>query len=216
MVAVIAAAALLTGCASKHLSHSNPHVNIKHVASPPENALNPESLHQVAISPTVSLHTAGIWPLAPKVNNAPQGTYLQKITAFSRGKKHAFSVHLTLEENMLESIAFSDFVGRLYLLKWTPEEVIWEGSSFVPKIIKPENILADFLLIHLPVDQLQSRLHGAQVFENVTETGKTRVIQNQEVLRTITYRTPLGAMWQNVTIDNPEAGYKLDIQTAVQ
>lgn len=161
-------------------------------------------------NPTVNLQTAHVWPLAFK------GSYLQKITATAKGKKHTFSVYLNLNEQMLESIAYTDMTGRLYKLKWTPEHIIWEGSRYIPSIIKPENIITDFLMIHLPAKELEGLLRGARVFENSEGTGKTRIVKVNEVIRRITYSKPLGKMWGHVIIENPVLGYKLAIQTVEQ
>ncbi len=172
-----------------------------------------EASFQIAAKPalgsTTYFHKANIWPLKNK------GIYLQKITATVKGKQHSFSIHLTLDDYMLEAIAFNDMVGRLYSLKWTPQGVEWEGSAYIPKFIMPENIIADFLMVHLPAKQLEGILQGAQVFEQAEGSGKIRYVRGREV-RTITYENPLGAMWGHVVIHNLVLGYKLDIQTVRQ
>jgi hypothetical protein len=164
----------------------------------------------VSTNPVIQLNKAKIWPL--KIN----GIYLQKVTATINGKQQSFSVHLTADERMIEIIAFSDMAGRLYKLKYTPQGVHWEGSSSIPSIIKPENIMTDFLMIHLSAKELQNSLPGSHVRETADATGKTRVVMLQKVLRKITYKRPLGTMWEHVTIENPAARYRLDIQTVEQ
>lgn len=168
------------------------------------------SLHEVPISNNVTLNVANIWPLKMS------GTYLQKLHVSTRGKQHSFSVYLSLSDTMVEVVAFNDMAGRLYKMKWTPQDIVWEGSSYIPSIIKPENIIADFLLIHLPADQLQNMLYGAYVYEQGDETTKFRVIQSREVLRNISYDSPFGNMWGHVTINNPALDYRFDIQTVGQ
>lgn len=198
---LVLATAFLTGCAgTRSTSHDS-----RIVTTPVPVKKNP--LHEVSISPSATLDLAGIWPLEYN------GNYLQKIKATAKGKKHSFSMHLNLDETTLEAVAYNDFVGRLYTLKWSENDVIWESSSYVPEIIKPENIIADFLLIHLPIEHLQNRLRSAIVSEELTETGKTRIIRNNDILRTISYREPLGNLWKNVVIDNPVYDYKLVIET---
>lgn len=180
----------LNSCAGKHYMKSTP--------------------SQIPISRTVKLNTDNVWPLTI------QGTFLQQITCTAMGKQQSFSVHLTLEDMMLEAIAFNDVAGRLYSLHWTPWNVDWEGSKYIPSVIKPENILLDFLLVHLPAHQLRRVLKGADVYENDNNNGKTRIIQGSNVKRTIYYSKPMGAMWGHVIIENPLIGYKLEIQTVSQ
>lgn len=167
-------------------------------------------LQEVPVSSNVKLNIANIWPL--QMN----GTYLQKITASAGGSKHSFSVYLTVSETMVEVVAFNDMAGRLYKMKWTPQKIDWEASSFIPSMIRPENIIADFLLVHLPSDQLQNILYGAYVYEQSDGNAKSRVIYSSIALRNIYYNSPFGNMWGRVVIDNPAFGYRLDIQTVEQ
>jgi hypothetical protein len=146
----------------------------------------------ISVNRNVKLNTKMIWPMEIK------GSYLQKVTVSVMGKQQTFSVHLTMDEWMLETVAFNDFAGRLYHLKCTPDYVDWEGSAFVPSIIKPDNILVDFLLVHLPEDQLKRLIQGASVFEKGDSTAKTRLIKNRNVLRVIHYQHPIGQMWGHV------------------
>jgi hypothetical protein len=198
------------GCSSTHMSSSRDHEPISKVLVNSRGELVPAHLSQVSVGSTAVLQVANIWPLQNK------GSYLQKITASAMGKRHSFSVHLTLDDDMLEAIAFADMAGRLYSMKWTPESVHWEGSSYIPPMIKPENIIADFLLVHLPTEQLHSVLQGAQIFEQDANNGKTRIVKGREVIRKITCRNPIGNIWGYVVIENPIIGYKLEIQTVMQ
>jgi hypothetical protein len=204
-ILAILAATILIGCSSQLSA-----LSIFNLTKKSSESQYQMPLHQVSINPWVKLNTVKLWPLKNF------GTYLQKVTASVKGKKHTFSIHLTLNAEMLEAVAFNDMAGRLYTLQWTPQSVCWEGSSYIPECIKPENIIADFLLVHLPVNQLQGVLQGAIVFEGPVGFKLTRVIKNNQVLRSITYSNPIGKMWGQVTIENPEIGYKLDIQTVVQ
>jgi hypothetical protein len=117
---------------------------------------------------------------------------------------------------MIEIIAFNDVAGRLYRLKVTPGNVLWEGAPNIPSSIKPENILGDFLLINLEAQQLISILHGAHVYEKGNASGKTRTIQDRKILRTIKYSLQKDGIWGHVVIENPVVGYSLDIQTVEQ
>jgi len=187
---IVLAAIALVGCAGTRFSEKPP--------------------SEFPVSKSAKLNTSKVWPLKMK------GTYLQKITATAKGKQQSFSVHLTLDDWMLEAVAFNDMAGRLYNMQWTPDNVYWDGSPYIPSMVKPEYILVDFLLAQLPINQLQSILKGARVVEQGIQGGKTRTVYDDKVLRTINYKNPIGSMWGNVIIDNPGIGYRLDIQTVTQ
>jgi len=163
----------------------------------------------VSVNPYVKLDTKDIWPLDGN------GTYLQKISAKAKGKKFNFYVSLTISPYMLEAVAFNDFNGWLYTLRLTPENLVWEESKQIPSIMQPENIIADFLLVHIPMMKLQTALHGARALEKGNEKRKARIVNFDKVIRKIQYKEPIGTMWGHVIITNPRK-YRLDIQTAVQ
>lgn len=142
------------------------------------------------------------------------GVYLQRIKTTVKGKPFTFSVHLTLEKGKMEAIAFNDLLGRLYHLTWTPETLSWEASKHIPSLLQPDYIIADFLLTHLPLDQLKTALMAAELRqEGDTENNIREIKSNGEVCRKIYRHKPLGALWKKVTILNPEWKYELEIET---
>ena len=177
----------LHGCASfKRPSHLQKQITIVH------------------ISQSVYLDVSKAWPLTS------QGKYLQKVSTTVKGKTHSFSVHITIENEKLEAIAFDDVLGRLYHLSWTPNELSWESSKNLPNQLKPEHIIADFLLTYLPKSYLTQLIEGAEIFES----GDIRLVKNnQTVLRKIIRQQNIGGMWQKVIIDNPQIMYSLDIES---
>lgn len=168
-----------------------------------------DATKKVPISKTSYLNLAKSWPL--KI----QGTYLQKVKATVRGEPYVFSVHLSLENRKLEAIAYNDVYGRLYHLTWTPQQISWIATEVVPEILRPENIIADFLLTHLPLEDLKTMLDAARVREEEC-VENIRIIEKEgQILRRISRHNCIGDLWKKVTIQNPEIGYELDIETVL-
>ena len=184
LIAALLSSVLLTGC-----------------ATPPQSSQH-EDAQSLAITPTSRLKINDVWPLKL------QGTYLQKIKAVVKGQEHTFSVHITLSPEKLEFVAFNDMIGRVYHLVWTPTKTTWESSEHIPDTMKPENIIVDFLLAHLPHEKLA--LDGAEATE---EDGVRFIQQPNGLARKITRKGQMGDMWQTVTIENPLLGYTLMIET---
>lgn len=158
----------------------------------------------IEIAPGVQMQLATIWPLKG------QGTYLQRIKSSVGQQHHTIMVHITLEPTKLEFIAVNDIIGRLYSLKWTPDQTLWEATDQIPKTMIPENIIGDFLLVHLDIDQLKANIKGATVIER----GNERIIQTPHgIVRKITRLNRQGDLWQKARIQNPKIGYELDIET---
>ncbi len=170
----------------------------------------PERVTLVSISQTAKLNTMQAWPLKNK------GSHLQQVTATANGEKHTFSVYLEIHDRKFEAVAFNDVTGRLYSFTWTPESVSWEASPLIPAEIMPENIIADFLMAHLPLAQLQSALMGASVTELGDGKHVVRTVKNKDTIRKITYLQKNGNIWGHLIVENPQIGYKLDIKTVSQ
>jgi len=166
-----------------------------------------DTTKSVPISATSYLKLAKAWPLKS------QGTYLQKVKATVRGEPYIFSVHLSLENGKLEAIAFNDIYGRLYHLTWTPQKITWIASDAVSEILHPENIIADFLLTHLPFEDLKTMLDAAHVREEESVENIRVIEKGSQILRRISRQKFLGYLWKKVTIQNPEIGYELVIET---
>lgn len=169
-----------------------------------ETAILQPAISRVPVSKTSHLSLDHVWPLKLR------GTYLQKMKTTVQGEQHTFTLHLTLEDQKLEAVAFNEMYGRLYQLTWTPQKISWVASDAIPESMRPEYIIADFLLAHLPLEDIKNALDNAQA----REENKTRLIESNGILvRRISYDKPLGDLWEKVVIQNSEMGYELDIQT---
>lgn len=167
-----------------------------------------EAEKTVPISASSHLNLAKAWPLKA------QGIYLQKLKATVRGEQHIFSVHLTIGDQKLEAIAFNDVYGRLYHLTWTPQKTTWVATEAIPEMLRPEHIIADFLLTHLPLEDLKASLDDAHVREEEKSEEKIRIIEKEgQVLRRMSCHKFLGYLWKKVIIQNPGIGYELEIET---
>ncbi|WP_010298464.1 DUF3261 domain-containing protein [Candidatus Odyssella thessalonicensis] len=167
-----------------------------------------EQLSEVPVSENAYLKLDSTWLLPD------HGTYLQQVKATIQGQDYKFSVHVSFENKRLSLVAFNDLYGRLYQLTWEPGSLNWTTSDKIPPALKPENIIADFLLVHSALAQLNSHLIGATTEEDKSSQSLMRTVKSQAILlRKIEGTQPVGALWQMIVINNPQAGYKLEIQT---
>lgn len=161
----------------------------------------------ITVNETSAIHLVNPWPKG-------HGVYLQKVKATIQGKPFVFSVHITLEEEKFEARAFNDICGQLYNLTWTPQGTSWESSAYIPEILQPDHIIADFLLAYLPSDQLEIALKGAHVRQTGNEVDNVCVIiSDGKEIRRIQRHKSCGDLWERVNLQNLEYGYALDIQT---
>ncbi len=158
----------------------------------------------VPVGNSSQLSLAQVWPMPA------HGSFLQKITATVKGQQHTFSVHLTMEDLKLEMIAFTEVYGRLYHLIWTPGKIYWNACTDLADALQPDNIIADFLLTHLPLEQLNASLVGAKARQEIEH----RIVEDKSViLREIDRKQSLQYIWKKVVIHNPQLDYKLEIES---
>jgi hypothetical protein len=183
----LSSALLLSGCAS--------------LLKGPTNA---QRINHLSIENAAYLDASSLFPLPL------QGVFLQQLTTVFQDRDLSFSVHLTLSPQEFKAVAFNDIVGELYQLNWTPDALTWSASEHLPKQLKPENILSDFLLVSLPLEVLKKHLHGATVAE---EKGLRIIRVCNHVVREIKYTLPLENFWEYIVLKNTKRGYQLTIQT---
>lgn len=209
---MILAGLILGGCASESTLSPEPQLVV---------AQTPMTTHFVMtidtpLDPAIPLTLKQAWPLLYKESN--HGRYLQKIKTSVQDQDFTITVHLSIGPNKIEFIALNDIYGRVYDLVWTPDSITWKASEHLPESVHPENILADFLLVHLPAEVLRKCLDSATTKITLSEEGATqnskRVLKSGSgIMREIHRQGPLGPLWQSVTLTHPKYKYNLDIQT---
>ena len=169
---------------------------------------NKVSTQTIQLSQGGYLNVDKIWPLT-----SISGSFLQRVKATVGGQENVLTVHITQTPDHLNFVAFNDVIGRLYALIWAQDKTIWDASEHIPETMIPENIIGDFLLVHLDHHTLNQNLVGAYVVDN----GDVRILyaSDHTVLRKITRRHFKDGLWQNVQLENPILKYRLDIETVV-
>jgi|GEM_PF-4618191 len=170
----------------------------------PKAPQNTQKLDRLYIEEDIFLETPSLFPLPF------QGVFLQNLTARFQARSHSFSIHLALSPQNFKAVAFNDIAGQLYDLNWNSNALTWSASNYLPKQLKPEKILSDFLLVALPLDTLKKHLHGAIV----SEKNGLRVISiGNKTIREIRRTEPSGLFWKHIVLKNTKRGYELTIQT---
>lgn len=203
---IILLGVLLGACAQQ----TNPMLDT--TPASPENRLNLD----MALDTDIPLTLRQVGPIFFEKFNA--GTYLQKVTTKAQGQEFTLTVHLSIENQKIEFIALNDIYGRIYHLVWTPDQLIWEASEHLPETVRPEHIILDFLLIHLPNDDLKTLLaaQGNRVQQKAApypEKGTRLITEGNTILRDIKRDNQQGIFWKMVTLHNPKYDYTLHIET---
>jgi hypothetical protein len=156
---------------------------------------------------TIVLDLKKVWPLLQC------GEYLQQIKINVHGKQYDFLVHLAVNANSLQAIAYNDIFGKIYRLTWESSGISWEYNKYIPIKLKPDNIILDFLLCNLPLNVLNSAMHGAYG----VDLGNLRLIKNElRILRKIYRYKKINNLYSKVVINNNQSRYSVIIETGLQ
>lgn len=172
---------------------------------------NYKDLHTVPLSKDVPLNLDYIWPIEG------EGEYLQQVTANVKDQTHSLSIYLKLDPNKVQAIALHDLQGRVYDMTLTSDGLTWSCVPEIKDKLQPDYILADFLLTHLSLKTLKKCLKDVDIQETIKNNERTRILKKGgNIFRTIITSNHDGHIWKTVTINNPEFGYVLSIETVNQ
>lgn len=108
----------------------------------------------------------------------------------------------------------SDALGRRAVsVNWTKTGVVYDVADWVPASLRPQNMLADLIVMYWPQDVVSAAMPGATV--TTSATGRT-VVQDGKVLMQVTYAPAhSGDIWSGQTrYHNNLWNYSLTIDQA--
>lgn len=186
--AVVLAGLLLAGCAT--------------TPAPPASLGDTEAL----IAPKV------VFSVPPPTVLNQTANVTQSIVAHVRGQSFSFDVQIQLTPEELDLAALDGFGRRGLTVSWKSGAVAADPAPWLPKFIRPADILADIALVYWPNSALTSSLTTTGA--TVTEGASTRRISydGRDVIA-IDYGP--GEGWnRSAKLRNLAFGYEIDIQSA--
>ena len=172
-------------------------------------------------------HSAG--PVADKVQVAPTLTLVmprpvdlgrtfevsQLVTAQYGDQTYVFEGHLSAKPDRFLMIGLDTTGRRALTITWTDSGISYEAAPWVPAKLRPENILADMVLLYFPDAVIGKALAGSG--GTVTTSASQRVIEadGKEAITADYQPAVSGDPWSgHQHYRNLAWGYELDIQTA--
>jgi len=136
----------------------------------------------------------------------------QSIVVHVRGQSFAVDVQIQLTPDELDLAAVDGFGRRGLTVIWKSDGVTAQPAPWLPKFIRPADILADIALVYWPNGALADSL--AATGATVTESADSRKISaNGKDVIVIEYGP--GEGWsRSAKLRNLAFGYEIDIQSA--
>ncbi|MGB8600655.1 MAG: DUF3261 domain-containing protein [Rhizomicrobium sp.] len=107
----------------------------------------------------------------------------------------------------------SDGLGRRAVtVQWTSSGVSYETAPWVPKQLRPQNMLADLVMIYWPQDALTKAMPDATI--TTTPTSRSIAIGGKDIAN-VDYAPQAGDVWfGKTTYHDPLWHYTLSIESA--
>ena len=189
-VLVIAATLILAGCASQQSAPS------------PAAA----SFSVVQIAPNLTLHMPSFGGLDRPVDIVQNVvmTYGDRVVSFE-GRINASSDHFTM-------VCIDPMGRRAISIKWTDGGISYEAAPWVPPQLRPQNILADFVVMYWPQSAVAKALPSALVTSGAS--GRSVFVDGKEILHAEYFPSVAGDIWSGkTTYKNSAWNYSLVIQS---
>lgn len=137
---------------------------------------------------------------------------VQQVTARHEGRVHVFEVRLQARAGQLR-LAGTDPAGRRAMtIDWTDGNLAVERAPWLPETVRPENILADLVLVYWPEAALRRVLAGAGATLSA-EPGSRAVRRDGRELVTVRYDNAADPWTGTARLRNLAWGYELEIRS---
>ncbi|SEH50012.1 DUF3261 domain-containing protein [Magnetospirillum fulvum] len=97
---------------------------------------------------------------------------VQIVTARHRGDSFVFEGRLSVEPERLLLVGTDSLGRRAMTVTWSQGQISVERAAWLPDSLRPENILADIVLLYWPEAAVRSGLSGADLTE---QTGNRAI-----------------------------------------
>jgi hypothetical protein len=163
----------------------------------------------VLISPNLSLVLPRPSDLGRPVDSA------QLVTARYGDETYVFEGHVAATPERFIMVALDSLGRKVMTVTWTDAAVTHEVAPWVPGQLRPENILADMVLMYWPEDAVRRALassHGVLISD---AQRRSVMHEGREIIR-IDYAAPgtPSEHFPSLRFRNLVWNYQLDVQTA--
>jgi hypothetical protein len=160
----------------------------------------------VRIAPTVTL----VMPRPGDLGRSLEA--VQLVTAHYGDQTFVFESHLSATPERFLLVGL-DTVGRKAMtITWTDAGIDYEAAPWVPKELRPANILADIVVLYWPEASVRHALSGGTL--DAGPKRRSVIAGAQEVIRAEYWPTRPGDPWSGrLHYENRAWGYTLDVES---
>lgn len=140
-------------------------------------------------------------------------TSTQLVTARYRDRTFVFEGLLSASPERLQLVALDSFGRRALSIVWDGDRVSFEPAPCLPDALKPENILADVVIVYWPEEAVRRGLAGTEAVLRADPRERSISMRGSDTI-TVTYGPPNGETWvESAKYRNIAFGYELDLRS---
>lgn len=174
-------------------------------AEPPETHLSDTQL--ITLAPGEDMHLPPLAALNRTV------AAVQNIVATYDDKKVSFQARIDARPDQFLLVCTDGMGRRAITIRWDESGVSYKKASWVPDTLRPQNMLADVVMIYWPDAALKQALPEAEI---VTTQNHRSITRDGEALADIRYTPHSSDIWQGKThYHNARWDYSLSIESAL-
>lgn len=138
----------------------------------------------------------------------------QLVTARYGSQSYAFEGHVSATPERFLMVGLDGLGRRTMTITWTDTEVTYESPPWVPTQLRPENVLADMVLLYWPEASVRQAL-AASGGTVVTAPNRRTITRNGAMVVEIDYQPATdGSPWSGqARYRNLAFNYELEIQS---
>jgi hypothetical protein len=137
---------------------------------------------------------------------------VQLVSARYGGQTYVFESRISVTPDQFRLVSVDSLGRKAMTIVWTSGGVYYETAAWVPQQLRPENVLADIVLLYWPEDTVRRSLIGGSL--RSTEAHRTIVADGKDVIRADFQPQRSGDPWSGTLhYENLAWGYALDIQS---
>ena len=170
------------------------------------------SVDQAARSVNIAPDLSVILPRPGDLGQSVEVTQL--VTARYGAQTYAFEGHVSATPERFLMVGLDSLGRRTMTITWSDATITYETAPWLPPQLKPENVLADMVLLYWPISSVQQALalSGGAV---VATSGGRVISKDGEPVVQIEYEpTEDGSPWSGrLRYRNLAFQYELDVQS---
>ena len=187
---LLLAAMLLSGCASRTTMQTRP----------------PLADNQAMVAPKV------IFAIPPPSAIGQTVDLVQTLTAHYRKQSYVFDVQIQITPEQLDLVALDGLGRRALTVTWKADKIDYQPAPWLPPILRPADILADFVIVYWPDEVVSSSLKASHAILTTTDRGR-KISSGRRDLIVVEYGK--GEGWnRSAKLRNLAFGYEIDIQSS--